>query len=55
MYIFSGVLNVISALLMIWWAFGALNNVLLLIPALILFIVGFSCIVRAVKDNNKRL
>lgn len=46
MLLISGILNLLSGLLMIWWAFGAINNVFLLIPAAVLIVVGFLCIVK---------
>lgn len=51
MFILSGILNVIAALLLVWWSFGALNNILLLIPALIFMAVGCMCIGKAIKKQ----
>ena len=51
MFILSGILNVIAALLLVWWSFGALNNILLLIPALIFIAAACTCIGKAIKKQ----
>ena len=51
MFILSGIFNIIAALFLGWWSFGALNNILLLIPALIFMIVGCMCIIKAIKKH----
>ena len=51
MFILSGILNIIAALLLVWWSFGALNNILLLIPALLSMAVGCMCIGKAIKKQ----
>lgn len=51
MFILSGILNVIAALLLVWWSFGTLNNILLLIPALLFMAVGCMCIGKAIKKQ----
>lgn len=49
MYAASGILNIIAAILFAWWSFGALNNILLLIPAVVFVVVGCVCVAKAVK------
>lgn len=51
MYILSGVLNIIAAILFAWWSFGVINNILFLIPSILFFVVGCSCIAKAVKKQ----
>lgn len=51
MFILSGVLNIIASLLFIWWSFGVINNVLLLIPAVIFLVVGCLCVIKAFKKR----
>lgn len=51
MFVLSGILNIVAALLFAWWSFGALNNILLLIPALIFMVVGCMCIGKAFKKQ----
>ena len=51
MYILSGVFNIIAAILFAWWAFGVINNILLLIPAILFLLVGCLCIAKAVKKQ----
>ena len=51
MFILSGILNVIAALLLVWWSFGTLNTILLLISALIFMAVGCMCIGKAIKKQ----
>ena len=51
MYILIGVLNIIAAILFAWWSFGVINNILLLIPSILFFVVGCSCIAKAVKKQ----
>lgn len=51
MYILSGVLNIIAAVLFAWWSFGVINNILLLIPAVVFLVVGCLCIAKAVKKQ----
>ena len=51
MFLLSGILNLLSGVLMIWWAFGAINNIFLLIPAALLLIVGCLCIIKIVKTR----
>lgn len=51
MYILSGVLNILAALLFAWWSFGTINNILLLIPAVIFLVVGCLCIAKTVKKK----
>lgn len=53
MFMISGLFNIISALLFAWWSFGAINNVLLLIPAVLFFVVGCLCVGKAVKQKNR--
>ena len=50
-FILSGILNIIAALLLVWWSYGALNNILLLIPALLFMAVGCMCIGKAIKKQ----
>lgn len=52
MFILSGVFNIIAAILFVWWSFGVINNILLLIPAILFFAVGCLCITKAVKNSN---
>ena len=49
MYILSGVFNILAAILFAWWSFGAMNNILLLIPAIWFLVVGCLCIAKASK------
>ena len=49
MYAASGILNIIAAILFAWWSFGALNNILLLIPAVVFVVVGCVCVAKAVR------
>ena len=49
MYAASGILNIIAAILFAWWSFGALNNILLLIPAVVFAVVGCMCVAKAVR------
>ena len=49
MYILSGAFNIIAAILFAWWSFGTINNILLLIPAILFLVVGCLCIAKAVK------
>lgn len=49
MFILSGILNIVAALLFIWWSFGVINSIFLLIPAVVFIIVGILSIVKAVK------
>lgn len=49
MFILSGILNIVAALLFAWWSIGDLNNILLLIPAIVFLVVGILCIVKASK------
>lgn len=51
MYILSGVFNIFAAILFAWWSFGAINNILLLIPAILFLVVGCLCIAKAVKKQ----
>ena len=51
MYILSGVLNIIAAILFAWWSFGVINNILLLIPSILFFVFFCSCIAKAVKKQ----
>ena len=51
MYILSGVLNIIAAILFAWLSFGVINNILLLITSILFFVVGCSCIAKAVKKQ----
>lgn len=51
MFMLSGVFNVIAGLLLVWLSFGALNDVLLLIPALIFIVVGCICIGKVIKKQ----
>ena len=53
MFLLSGIFNLLSGVLMIWWAFGAINNIFLLIPATLLLIVGCLCIAKAVKQKKE--
>ena len=53
MFLLSGILNILSGVVMIWWAFGELNNVLLLIPAVLLIIVGCLCVVKSISKKVK--
>lgn len=41
MFILSGILNIIASLLFTWWSFGVINNILLLIPAVRIYALGF--------------
>ena len=49
MFILSGILNIVAALLFIWWSFGVINSIFLLIPAVVFIIVGILSIAKAVK------
>lgn len=51
MFIISGVLNIIAACLFAWYSFGAINNILLLIPAVVFLLVGCMCVIKAVKKQ----
>lgn len=51
-FILSEVLNIIAALLLGWWSFGVINNILLLIPSVLFFVVGCLCIAKATKKSN---
>ena len=51
-FLLSGILNILCGLLMLWWAFGAINNVLLVLPAAVCVIVGALCVAKAIKNNN---
>ena len=53
MFLLSGILNILSGVLMIWWAFGELNNVLLVIPAVLLLFAGSLCVAKAAKRQEK--
>ena len=49
MFVLSGILNIVVAFLFAWWSFGVINNILLLIPAVVFLGVGIMSIMKAVK------
>ena len=51
MFILSRVFNIIASVLFAWWSFGVINNILLLIPAILFFAVGCLCIAKSVKKQ----
>lgn len=51
MYIISGMFNILAAILFAWWSFGTMNNIFLLIPAILFLVVGCLCIAKAVKKQ----
>ncbi len=52
MFILSGVFNIIAGIVLAWWSFGALNNVILLFPSVVFLIVGCLCIYKAMKQRK---
>lgn len=53
MFVLSAVLNIIASILFVWWSFGAINNVLLLIPAVVFFLVGSYCLIKMYRSKTK--
>ena len=49
MFVLSGILNIVAAFLFAWWSFGVINNILLLIPAVVFLGVGIMSIMKVVK------